>query len=236
MPFSESWLQYLTELRHRLIYCLLFFVIIFVVLAYFANPIYHLVAAPLLKYLPPNNHMIAATVTGSFYVPLRLAFMLSAIIIMPLFLYHVWAFVTPALHQSERLWLWPILLASTILFYAGLLFAYYLVLPILFKFFVAMLPPEVMMMTDMGHYLDFISKMVFVFGIVFEVPIIVWALVKSQLVQLEQLQQARPYIIVGAFIMGMLLTADVVSQLLLAIPVCLLFELGIMMLRITKGN
>ncbi len=228
---SEQGLIYhLTELRTRLIRALIFILVVFVGLSFFANDLYTLAARPLILSLVPGSTMIATEVASTFIVPLKMAFYLALIISMPFLLYQGWAFVAPGLYENEKRIALPILLSSILLFYAGLLFAYFVIFPIIFAFFTQTAPEGIQVMTDISRYLDFIMKLLFAFGLAFEVPVITIILTASRLISIESLQGKRPYIIVAAFTIGMLLTPpDVISQILLALPLWLLFEAGLLL-------
>lgn len=224
--------RHLFDLRRVLIRSVVVFLLFFLVLYYFSTPLYNFVALPLLNKLPSNSALIATHLTTPFLAPLELTLVLAIIITMPYTLYQLWGFIAPGLYPQERHKIWPLLVASIVLFYCGVLFAYWVVLPLLFRFFVAITPATVTLMPDMGQYLDLILKLFLAFGLAFEVPIITIVLLQTKIVNLASVSKARPYIIVGAFILGMLLTPpDVVSQILLAVPLWLLFELGILAAR-----
>lgn len=223
-------LQYLIEFRKRLINCLLVVTVIFSVLFYFANSIYTLLALPLLNHLPHGSGLIATNVVAPFFVPFELTFVAALFLAVPFFLYQMWAFVAPALYQNERKLVWPLLLMSCILFYTGVAFAYFVIFPILFGFLTQAAPHGVLVSPDISQYLDFTLKLFFVFGIIFEVPVITIIVIWSGITSRKQLIKVRPYAIVGSFIIGMLLAPpDVISQTLLAIPLWLLFEAGIIL-------
>ena len=223
-------LPYLIEFRKRLLTCLLGLTLIFLVLFYFANDLYTLLALPLLKYLPHGQGLIATNVVSPFFVPFDLTFFVALLLGAPFFLYQLWVFVAPALYSHERKLIWPLLLISIILFYAGIAFAYFVIFPILFKFLTHSAPKGVLVSPDMGEYLHFTLKFFLVFGVVFEVPIITIVLIWTGVTSRNTLIQIRPYVIVSAFVIGMLLAPpDVLSQTLLAIPLWLLFEAGILL-------
>jgi len=229
LPF----LSHLIELRDRLLRAVVFILVIFLLLFSFANDIYHQLASPLLASLPQGSTMIATGVASPFLTPFKLSLVLSVFIAMPYLLYQLWGFIAPGLYKHEKRLAFPILASSIILFYLGMVFSYYIVFPLMFAFFTATTPEGVAMMTDISQYLDFILKMFFAFGVAFEVPIATILLTITGVTTPDKLVQKRPYIIVGAFVVGMLLTPpDIVSQTLLAIPVWLLFELGIIFSRL----
>lgn len=221
----------LTELRSRLINALMVFGVMFAVLMYFANQLYTFLALPLLKFLP-QGHLIATQIVSPFFVPFKLAFMAAMFLGVPYFLYQLWAFIAPALYGHERRLVWPFLLASAFLFYAGLAFAYYIIFPMLFHFLASVAPAGVILSPDISEYLDFTIKLLLVFGGLFEIPIVMVLLVSAGIVTREKLIKMRSYAIVGAFVVGMLIAPpDVLSQTILAVPVWLLYEAGIVLSR-----
>lgn len=227
-------LHFLVELRSRLIYSLIFLLLIFSVLLYFANNLYTFLAQPLLKFLP-HGHLIATQIVSPFFVPFKLAFFASMILTVPFFLYQLWAFVAPALYGYERRLIWPFLFASTFLFYGGLVFAYFIIFPMLFHFLAGVAPEGVMISPDISEYLDFTTKLLLIFGCLFEIPMVMLLLVSANIVTREKLIKMRSYAIVGSFIIGMLLAPpDVISQTMLAIPVWMLYETGLLLSRIVK--
>lgn len=223
-------IAHLAELRSRLLRVLLCVLAVFLVLTFFANDMYGVLARPLLAKLAPGSSMIATEVASPFIAPLKLAFYLSLFVAMPYILYQVWAFVAPGLYENERRFALPLLFISILLFYAGMAFAFFVIFPIVFGFFISVAPEGIQVMTDISHYLDFIMKMFMAFGLAFEVPVVTLLLTYSGITTVESLRKNRPYIIVGAFVFGMILTPpDILSQLLLALPVWLLFELGLLL-------
>ena len=233
LPF----LSHLIELRDRLLRAVIFILVIFLILFSFANDIYTQLASPLLASLPEGSTMIATGVASPFLTPFKLSLVLSVFIAMPYLLYQLWGFIAPGLYKHEKRLAFPILASSIFLFYLGMLFSYYIVFPLMFAFFTATTPEGVAMMTDISQYLDFILKMFFAFGVAFEVPIATILLTITGVTTPDKLVKKRPYIIVGAFVVGMLLTPpDIVSQTLLAIPVWLLFELGVIFSRLIVNN
>lgn len=229
---NVSLLRFLTELRRRLIYCAITFVCIFAVLFYFANDLYTLLALPLLKHLPVDNGLIATNIVAPFFVPFQLTTVVALFLTIPIFLYQLWAFIAPALYQHERALVWPLLLLSILLFYIGVCFAYFIIFPIMFGFLTQTAPQGVQVRPDISQYLDFTLKLLFTFGAIFEVPIAIILLVWTKAVTQDQLKAFRPYAIVGAFVIAMLVgPPDVISQTLVAIPLCLLFELGLLFSR-----
>ncbi len=229
---SSGILHFLIEFRKRLLNCLFAFTVIFFVLLYFANNLYTLLALPLLKHLPHGQGLIATNIVAPFFVPFELTFVISLFLAVPIFLYQLWAFVAPALYQRERRLVWPLLLISTLLFYAGVAFAYWIIFPILFGFFTKSAPQGVIVSPDISQYLDFALKLFFIFGVTFEVPVATILLIWTGVTTRENLIRFRPYAIVSAFVMGMLFAPpDVLSQILLAVPLWLLFEAGIILSR-----
>ena len=225
-------LSHLIELRSRLIKIAAAVLVLFVALIPFAQDIFAIVAQPWIDVLP-GEQMIATAVASPLLTPFKLTFFVALFIAMPVILYQVWAFVAPGLYKKEKRFAFPLLASSILLFYAGVAFAYFVVFPLVFGFFTAITPTGVEMMTDISAYLDFITTIVLAFGIAFEVPIATVLVVWTGLTTPEKLGKARPYVFLGAFVVGMLLTPpDVISQTLLAVPVYLLYEAGIIMSRI----
>ena len=232
---EQPLIAHLAELRNRLLRCLACVFVIFLGLSVFANDIYALIAGPLLAQLPDESSMIATEVASPFLVPFKLTFFAAVFVSVPYLLYQAWAFVAPGLYQNERRLVLPLLSSSVLLFYLGCAFAFFIVFPLLFAFLTSTAPVGVTVMTDIGHYLNFILKMFFAFGIAFEVPIAIILFVYTGLASVESLARKRAYIIVGAFTVGMLLTPpDIISQVLLAVPVWLLFELGLILGKFVK--
>lgn len=229
-------LSHLVELRSRLLKVAAAIVAVFVVLLPFARQIFVLVSEPLRKVLP-GNQMIATAVASPLLTPFKLTFFVALFIAMPVVLYQTWAFVAPGLYKQEKRFAMPLLASSILLFYAGVAFAYFVVFPLMFGFFTAVAPDGVEVMTDIAAYLDFISMIVLAFGIAFEVPVATVLIVWTGLTTPAKLAKARPYVFLLAFVMGMFLTPpDVISQTLLAVPVYLLYELGILMSRFFVPN
>lgn len=225
-------MEYLLELRRRLLYCFIFTGLLFAILCFFANPLYQFLAQPLLFQLP-SMHLIATKITSPFLIPVKFVFIISIILLIPLFFYHIWSFISPALYRHERNKIWWFLVPSVCLFYLGILFGYFIILPVVFRFFVKTTPVHVELLPDMGQYLDFSLQMLFAFGMAFEVPVIVLVVIYFNVLTFEQMRAARRYVIVIAFIIGMLLTPpDVLSQVLLAIPIWLLYEFGLVLARL----
>ena len=230
---QESLITHLVELRDRLIKIIAGIVIVLLALFPFANQIYTFLADPLLKHLPAQSTMIAIEVASPFLTPFKLVMLLSIVITIPWILYQLWAFIAPGLYKHEKRLVLPLLVSSSLLFYLGMVFAYYVVFPLVFGFFTKVTPEGVAVMTDISRYLDFVSKLFIAFGAAFEVPVLTFVLVMTGVTSVEALSGARSYVIVAAFVIGMLLTPpDVISQILLAIPVWLLFELGLLMSKI----
>ena len=226
-------ISHLVELRTRLIRAALAVIGIFVCLAPFAEWVFTLVATPLMDRLPEGATMIATQVASPFLTPFKMCLFVALFLAMPVVLYQIWQFVAPGLYRKEKRFAFPLLFSSIVLFYAGVAFAYFVVFPLMFSFFAAVAPEGVTMMTDIAYYLDFILTIFFAFGIAFEVPIATVMLVWSGLVSIESLKKARPFVFLGAFVAGMLLTPpDVISQTLLAVPVYLLYESGLVLVRI----
>ena len=232
---EQPLIAHLAELRNRLLRSLACVFVVFLGLSVFANDIYAMIAGPLLAQLPEESSMIATEVAAPFLVPFKLTFFAAVFVSVPYLLYQAWAFVAPGLYQNERRLVLPLISSSVILFYLGNAFAFFIVFPLLFAFLTSSAPVGVTVMTDIGHYLNFILKMFFAFGLAFEVPIVIILLVWTGIASVESLAKKRPYIIVGAFTAGMLLTPpDIISQVLLAVPVWLLFELGLILGRFVK--
>ena len=228
MDKERPLLSHLVELRSRLLKMIACIGIIFIVLFPFANPLYNYLSAPLVAQLPQGGTMIAIDVASPFLAPFKLVLLLAVTLSIPVLVYQFWAFVSPGLYRREKRLALPILLSSTLLFYVGMVFAYYVVFPLMFGFFSSVAPEGISVMTDINRYLDFVIKIFIAFGIAFEVPIVTLMLVKTGVTTTADLIRKRPYVIVAAFVAGMVLTPpDVISQVLLAIPVWLLFEVGI---------
>lgn len=230
---EESFLTHLVELRDRVIKGGLAILIAFLGLVYWAPEIFHLLAKPLLDVLPKDSHMIVTDVTGSFFVPIKVTFMVAFVAALPVVLYQIWAFVAPGLYQHEKKLIFPLVISTYSLFLIGMAFAYLLVFPTVFAFMVHYNEPlGAQMSTDIDKYLSFAMTTFLTFGVTFEVPIVVVVLVKLGMVKLKKLKEIRPYVIVGAFIVSAVVTPpDILSQLLLAVPLCLLYELGLLIAR-----
>lgn len=232
-----TFVEHLIELRDRLLRIVLAVLCFLVVLFPFANDLYVILAEPLLRHLPEGTSMIATQVASPFLTPFKLTLVLSIFIAMPVVLYQVWSFIAPGLYKHERRLVFPLMLTSSLLFYLGMAFAYFVVFPLMFAFFQAVAPEGVAIMTDITAYLDFVLKIFFAFGLAFEVPIATILLVWTGFTTPSALTAKRPYIIVGAFVLGMMLTPpDIISQTLLALPMWVLFELGILFSKIYVGK
>ena len=225
---EQPLIYHLIELRDRLLRVVLVIGVVFLVLMPFSNTLFSILSGPLMVHLPEDSSMIAIEVASPFLIPFKLTLFLALFTAIPYVLYQLWSFVAPGLYKHERRLIWPLLVSSTFLFYAGAAFAYFVVFPLVFAFFTSTAPEGVSIMTDISRYLDFVLTLFFAFGAAFEVPIVTVLLVWTGMSTQDGLRQKRPYIIVGAFVIGMLLTPpDIISQTLLAVPVWLLFELGV---------
>ncbi|MBZ6387230.1 MULTISPECIES: Sec-independent protein translocase subunit TatC [Pantoea] len=234
---TQPLISHLIELRKRLLYCIIAVFVIFLALISFANDIYHLVASPLISQMPAGASMIATDVASPFFTPIKLTIIVSVFLAVPVILYQVWAFVAPALYRHERKLVMPLLFSSTLLFYVGVAFAYFIVFPLAFGFFAKTAPQGVTIATDITNYLDFVMTLFMAFGVAFEVPVAIVLLCWTGITTPEDLKKKRPYILVGAFVVGMLLTPpDVFSQTLLAIPMYCLFEVGVFFSRYYVGK
>ncbi|MBE9567208.1 MAG: twin-arginine translocase subunit TatC [Proteobacteria bacterium] len=230
---EQTLMDHLIELRDRLLHMVLAILIVFIALFSFSEDIFSLAAEPLLALMPEGTSMIATGVTSPFLVPFKLVLLLSVLLTIPYLLHQMWSFIAPGLYSHEKRMVTPLLISSVVLFYCGIAFAYFVIFPILFGFFISVAPEGVEVMTDIGQYLDFIIAIFLAFGIAFEVPVATFLLIASGVTTVSKLATKRPYIIIGAFVVGMLLTPpDVISQSLLAIPIWLLFELGLIASRI----
>lgn len=230
---ADSFISHLIELRTRLLRALLAILLVFVCLFPFAKEIYALLAQPMLASLPIGGQMIATDVTTPFFVPMKVTMMAAFLVALPYVLYQAWAFVAPGLYTHEKRLALPLIAASTFLFLCGMAFAYFLVFPVVFGFVASVAPAGVAVMTDIDKYLNFVLTLFMAFGITFEVPVAVILLVKMNMVSIAKLKEIRPYVVVGAFILGAIFTPpDVVSQIMLAVPLWLLYELGIIVAAI----
>ncbi len=230
---EQPFISHLIELRTRLLRIVSGVLVVFVALSPFSNPIYSALAGPLTRHMPAQSSMIAIDVLSPFLTPLKFTLILAVFITIPWILYQVWAFVAPGLYQREKRMVLPILTSSTLLFYCGMAFAYFAIMPIFFAFITATAPEGVAVMTDINRYLDFVMTIFFAFGVAFEVPVATVILALAGILSPEAMAAKRPYVIVGAFVIGMLLTPpDVISQTLLAVPMWMLFEVGVFVSRL----
>jgi len=225
---SVTLFDHLLELRTRLLRAVLGVILVFCCLVYFAQDIYQYLAQPLLQTMPSGSQMIATDVASPFFAPFKLTIVLSIFLAMPHILYQMWSFIAPGLYRNEKKLIAPLMLGSTLLFYSGIAFAYFIVFPVVFAFFTSVAPEGVVIATDISSYLDFVLKLFFAFGAAFEIPIAIILMCWTGVTSPNSLRQKRPYVVVGAFVIGMLLTPpDIISQSMLAIPMLLLFEVGI---------
>lgn len=221
-------MNYLLELRRRIMRVFVIFALILLVSFYFSEPLFHFLIYPLQHQLPAGHSLVAIQLTSAVFTPLSIAFHTACLLTMPYLLWQLWQFIHPALYGHEKSLIKMPLFTSLILLLLGMAFAYWLILPFMFQFFIGYLPSQVQMMPDMAYSIDFITRMMVLFGICFQVPLVCVLLVRTGITSYQSLKRCRPYVIVGAFTVGMLLTPpDVVSQILLAVPLWLLFELGI---------
>ena len=232
MTHKESLASHLLELRSRLIRILICFGFLALIGIPFSSDIYTFAASPLLEILPSGSSMIATQVASPLMAPLKLVFFSALLITMPYLFYEMWMFMSPGLYKKEKTFIAPLMLSTIFLFLSGVAFAYFIVCPIIFKFFIGVAPESISVMTDINQYMNFVIKLIFAFGIAFEIPVATFLLIKSEIVKKETLVKARPYLIIVFFIFGMLLTPpDIFSQLFLAIPMWVLFELGLLVSR-----
>ncbi len=225
---QDTFISHLIELRTRLIRSLIAVIAVFLCLVNWARDIYSLLAQPMLAALPQGGQMIATDVAGAFFVPMKVTLMLSFLIALPYVLYQAWSFVAPGLYAKERKLTLPLLIASVVLFFIGMAFAFFVVFPTVFVFVNKFAPEGVAVMTDIDKYLTFVLTTFLAFGVTFEVPVVVIVLVRTGIVSIAKLKEIRPYVIVGAFVVGAIFTPpDILSQFLLAVPLCLLYEAGI---------
>lgn len=230
-------IAFLIELRARLLRVLIIWGMIAAIFSYFANTIYDGFALPILHQLTHHEHLIATAVTTPFFVPLQSAIVASIYVCIPVLLYQLWQFILPALYRKERRFIFSLILFGTLLFYIGTLFSYFIVLPMMFHFLAHFSPAHVVFMPDISAYFDFVTHMLLAFGFAFELPIVIVVLIWLNVLSQEQCQQMRPYVIVGCFVLGMFLTPpDVLSQILLAVPMWGLFELGVWVARRISRN
>ena len=229
MTHKESLASHLLELRSRLIRILICFGFLALIGIPFSSDIYTFAASPLLEILPSGSSMIATQVTSPLMAPLKLVFFSALLITMPYLFYEMWMFMSPGLYKKEKSFIAPLMLSTIFLFLSGVAFAYFIVCPIIFKFFIGVAPESISVMTDINQYMNFVIKLIFAFGIAFEIPVATFLLIKSEIVKKETLVRARPYLVIVFFVFGMLLTPpDIFSQLFLAIPMWVLFELGLL--------
>jgi sec-independent protein translocase protein TatC len=228
MAEPNSLIAHLIELRGRVLKAVVSVFVVFLCLVYFAQDLYHWLATPLLDTLPAGAQMIATDVASPFFAPFKLTMVLSFFIAIPMVLYQIWGFVAPGLYKNEKRLVVPLLVSSTLLFYLGMAFAYYVVFPLAFAFFTSVAPEGVVINTDISSYLNFVLKIFFAFGLAFEIPVAVVLMCWTGMTTPDALRAKRPYVIVGVFVVGMLLTPpDIISQTLLAIPMWILYEFGI---------
>ena len=232
---GQPLVEHLIELRSRILRSLSAVMLIFLPLFFFANEFYVLLSEPLRVYLPEGATMIATEVASPFLTPFKLTLVLAIFIAIPYILHQIWAFIAPGLYANEKRMAIPLLITSVLLFYLGVLFAFFVVFPLVFSFFTSVAPEGVTVMTDINRYLDFVLKLFFAFGIAFEIPIAAMLMIWSGVTTVDNLRRKRPYVIVGCFVVGMLLTPpDIISQLLLAFPMWVLFEAGILFSTLIK--
>ena len=225
---KSSFFGHLRELRSRILKSLVIILLCFLGLVYFSNDIYLTLSEPLLSFLPENSSMIATEVASPFLAPLKLTFFTSLLLSMPFLLNQVWKFIAPGMYENEKSLSFFLMLSSLMLFYIGILFTYFLVLPLVFGFFTGAAPDGILIMTDISRYLDFVLSLMFAFAVAFEIPVLIFLLIWSGISSSDSLRSKRPYVIIGCFTVGMLVTPpDVISQSLLAVPAWILFELGI---------
>ena len=230
---EQTFISHLVELRARMLKAVAAILVVLLCLLPFANRLYHFIAEPLLERMPGDAKMVAIDVASPFFTPLRLAFFVALFIAMPVVLFQAWRFVAPGLYRHEKRLALPLLASSVVLFYSGCAFAYYFVLPNVFRFLLGVTPEGVAMMTDIGRYLDFVLTMFLAFGLCFEIPIAVVIIASLGWVTTTQLSANRPYVIFGVFVVAAIVAPpDVVSMIMLAIPMCLLYELGVLATRI----
>ncbi len=235
---ETSLVSHLVELRDRLIRVFMFIGVVFLCLFPFANDLYEYLAAPLLQRLSQGaTTMIAIEVASPFLIPFKMTLLVAVLLTIPYILYQTWSFIAPGMYKKEQRLAMPLLISSTLLFYLGMGFAYYVAFPLMFGFFTSISPEGVKVMTDIGKYFDFVAKIFVAFGAAFEVPVATFLLIRMGTVSAASLSRKRPYVIVAAFVLAMILTPpDVVSQVLLAIPIWLLFEAGLFMAKVLKAD
>lgn len=234
---GQPLVEHLIELRQRILHAILAILVIFVPLFYFRDQLYIFVSEPLRAHLDENATMIATEVASPFFTPVKLALVLALFVAIPYVMHQVWSFVAPGLYKNEKRIALPLLVTSVVLFYSGMAFAFYVVFPLAFAFLTAAAPADVTVMTDINRYLDFVLKLFFAFGLAFEIPIAILVLLWTGVTDVESLKAKRPYMIVGCFVFGMLLTPpDIISQVLLALPMWALFELGLLFGRFVRSD
>jgi sec-independent protein translocase protein TatC len=230
---SQPLIEHLTELRDRLLKSVLIILLLFAGLYTWSNELYLFISEPLRRFLPEGTSMIATEVASPFLTPFKLTLMSAIFLAVPFILHQAWSFIAPGLYKHEKKFAVPLLVSSVLLFYSGMAFAYYVVFPIIFGFFTSVGPEGVAVMTDINRYLDFVLKLFFAFGVAFEIPIATFLLIAAGLSNVASISEKRPYVIVGCFTVGMLITPpDVISQTLLAVPMWLLFEVGLLFGRL----
>ena len=235
-PNDMTYIGHLKELRSRIIRILLFTGFILICCLPFTNNIYAFVSDPLLEIIPDGSRMIATEVASPFIAPLRVTIYTALLISIPYFFVELWGFIAPGLYKKEKAFVAPLIISSTILFYFGIIFAYFVVSPIILSFFISSAPDSIQVMTDINKYLDFILKLFFAFGFAFEIPVATFLLITTGLISKERIKKMRPYLIISFFIIGMFLTPpDIFSQLFLAIPMWVLFEIGLLISRDPKN-
>ena len=226
---EKSYLEHLNSLRNVLLRSLAAIALVFFVLVFFRNEIFLIFANPLTEILPTNSSMIATGVVSPFLTPLRLTFYVATFVAIPYLLFELWNFIAPGLYKDEKIGFFAVLFSSIVLFLVGICFAFFVIFPLIFNFFVQASPSEVLVMTDINEYIDFVVRILFVFGFAFEVPIVLMLMIWSGVTNAQQLSRARPYVIIGCFVAGMFLTPpDIFSQTLLALPVWVLYEIGLL--------
>ncbi len=232
-----TFVQHLIELRDKLLHSVIAILIVFLGIFPFANEVYGFIAAPIINVLPADTNIIAIGVISPFLTPLKMALIFSVYLAMPYLLFQIWSFIAPALYRHEKQMIIPLIVSSTILFYAGILFSFYVVFPVIFGFLSSVGPNVVDFTPDIQYYLDFVLKVSFAFGVAFEVPIATILLIMFGVTTVEKLKSNRPYVVIGAFVLGMLLTPpDIISQTLIAIPMWLLFEAGLIFAPMFKRS
>jgi len=237
MSEADTFLSHLIELRQRLVRALAVVLVFVLCLLPWAREIYAILAQPMLDAMPKGGQMIATDVIGPFLVPLKVTLLVGFVAALPYVLYQAWAFVAPGLYTNEKRLVLPLVITSFLLFLVGMAFAYFFVFPVIFKFMSSVAPEGVAWMTDIDKYFSFVLSTFIAFGVTFEVPVVVIVLVRAKVVSIEKLKEARPYVIVGAFVIAAIFTPpDVISQFLLAVPLCLLYELGIFVSRFFGSN